>query len=163
MPMLTVGIRRYTTTANRGFAFGLFYSVMNVGAFASGFVVDALLRPGEGGGGGMELFGRQLSGYRLTFLTSTLSSLVCLCVTALWLRELEVASDGSILLPAAAATRPGTTAGTTAASRVGAAFESLPDDSEEADGGGVDDASMGGDRFGTAAGHSALPMQCSTE
>ena len=30
IPMLTVGIRRYTTVLNRGFAFGLYYSVMNI-------------------------------------------------------------------------------------------------------------------------------------
>jgi hypothetical protein len=36
IPMLTVGIRRYTNTDNRGFAFGLFYSVMNIAAFVSG-------------------------------------------------------------------------------------------------------------------------------
>lgn len=40
IPMLTVGIKRYTNTANRGFAFGLYYSVMNVAAFVSGPVVD---------------------------------------------------------------------------------------------------------------------------
>jgi hypothetical protein len=36
IPMLTVGIKRYTNTDNRGFAFGLFYSVMNIAAFVSG-------------------------------------------------------------------------------------------------------------------------------
>ena len=64
IPMLTVGIRRstfgrvikmfvslilvelffcitrYTTSRNRGFAFGLYYSVMNIAAFVSGPVVD---------------------------------------------------------------------------------------------------------------------------
>lgn len=31
---------RYTTSRNRGFAFGLYYSVMNIAAFVSGPVVD---------------------------------------------------------------------------------------------------------------------------
>ena len=31
IPVLTVGIRRYTNDENRGFAFGLFYVVMNIG------------------------------------------------------------------------------------------------------------------------------------
>jgi hypothetical protein len=35
-------IKGYTGTANRGFAFGLFYSIMNVGALLSGFLVDGL-------------------------------------------------------------------------------------------------------------------------
>jgi dipeptide/tripeptide permease len=40
IPMLTVGIKRYTNILNRGFAFGLFYSVMNIAAFISGPVID---------------------------------------------------------------------------------------------------------------------------
>mmetsp|Transcript_18543 Transcript_18543/g.34127 ORF Transcript_18543/g.34127 Transcript_18543/m.34127 type:complete len:272 (+) Transcript_18543:119-934(+) len=32
IPVLSVGIRRYTNDENRGFAFGLFYVIMNVGA-----------------------------------------------------------------------------------------------------------------------------------
>ncbi len=42
IPVLTVGIRRYTTEENRGFAFGLFYVVMNVGALVVGPLIDAL-------------------------------------------------------------------------------------------------------------------------
>eukprot|EP01033_Poteriospumella_lacustris_P011346 gene11346-8068_t len=40
IPMLTVGIKRFTTKANRGFAYGLYYSVMNIAALLSGPVVD---------------------------------------------------------------------------------------------------------------------------
>mmetsp|Transcript_12374 Transcript_12374/g.30246 ORF Transcript_12374/g.30246 Transcript_12374/m.30246 type:complete len:668 (+) Transcript_12374:174-2177(+) len=40
IPVLTVGIRRYTKEENRGFAFGLFYVVMNVGALVAGPLVD---------------------------------------------------------------------------------------------------------------------------
>jgi len=42
IPVLTVGIRRYTTNENRVFAFGLFYVVMNIGALIAGPLVDAL-------------------------------------------------------------------------------------------------------------------------
>lgn len=42
IPMLTVGIKRYTNHANRGFAFGLYYSVMNMAAFVCGPVIDGL-------------------------------------------------------------------------------------------------------------------------
>lgn len=42
IPVLTVGIRRYTNDVNRGFAFGLFYVVMNVGALIAGPLVDVL-------------------------------------------------------------------------------------------------------------------------
>ena len=58
IPVLTVGIRRYTNEVNRGFAFGLFYCVMNVGALVAGPLVDALTiyyngkARGDGDGGG---------------------------------------------------------------------------------------------------------------
>ena len=42
IPVLTVGVRRYTTKANRGFAFGLFYVIMNLGALLAGPLVDTL-------------------------------------------------------------------------------------------------------------------------
>eukprot|EP00571_Detonula_confervacea_P000557 CAMPEP_0172319244 /NCGR_PEP_ID=MMETSP1058-20130122/37168_1 /TAXON_ID=83371 /ORGANISM="Detonula confervacea, Strain CCMP 353" /LENGTH=561 /DNA_ID=CAMNT_0013034245 /DNA_START=273 /DNA_END=1958 /DNA_ORIENTATION=- len=42
IPVLTVGIRRYTNDENRGFAFGLFYVVMNIGALVAGPLVDVL-------------------------------------------------------------------------------------------------------------------------
>lgn len=40
IPVLTIGIRRYTKVQNRGFAYGLFYVVMNVAALMSGPIVD---------------------------------------------------------------------------------------------------------------------------
>ncbi len=44
IPVLTIGLRRYTDNENRGFAFGLFYVVMNVGALVAGPLVDILTR-----------------------------------------------------------------------------------------------------------------------
>jgi len=44
IPVLTIGLRRYTNNENRGFAFGLFYVVMNVGALIAGPLVDVLTR-----------------------------------------------------------------------------------------------------------------------
>jgi POT family proton-dependent oligopeptide transporter len=40
IPMLTIGIKRYTKKANRGFAYGLFYAIMNIAALVSGPVID---------------------------------------------------------------------------------------------------------------------------
>ena len=40
IPVLTVGIRRYTNSDNQGFAFGLFYVIMNLAALLSGPTVD---------------------------------------------------------------------------------------------------------------------------
>ena len=87
--MLTVGIRRYTTSRNRGFAFGLYYAVMNIGAFVSGPIVDIFNVYVDGGvtpfKGGMTW-----SANRLVILTA---SLVCSCsffVTYFFMREVRV-------------------------------------------------------------------------
>jgi hypothetical protein len=89
MPMLTVGIRRYTTKANRGFAFGIFYSVMNVGAFVSGPVIDILNIHVKN----VDIFNYNLSGNRLVILTTTLSSCISFMVTLLFLREIRVTEN----------------------------------------------------------------------
>ena len=44
IPVLTIGLRRYTNNENRGFAFGLFYVIMNVGALIAGPLVDVMTR-----------------------------------------------------------------------------------------------------------------------
>ena len=90
IPMLTVGIRRYTTAANRGFAFGLYYSVMNVAAFVSGPVVDLC---NLGFSDGVVLWGHRVSGNRLVILTASCTSLASLAVTYVCLREIRV-SEG---------------------------------------------------------------------
>ena len=42
IPMLTIGVKRFTNSKNRGFAFGIFYTTMNFGALAAGPAVDLL-------------------------------------------------------------------------------------------------------------------------
>jgi hypothetical protein len=90
IPMLTVGIRRYTTAQNRGFAFGLYYSVMNIAAFVSGPVVDLFNIKLDH----VHLFGRTLSGNRAVILTATMTSLCSWIITFTCLREIKM-SEGS--------------------------------------------------------------------
>ena len=62
IPVLTTSIRRYTNKSNRGFAFGLFYVIMNVSALLSGPLVDLLTINSEkdlNEGGGRTLKGRE--------------------------------------------------------------------------------------------------------
>ena len=40
VPVLTIGIKRFTSPGNRGFAFALFYALMNLAALAVGLVLD---------------------------------------------------------------------------------------------------------------------------
>mmetsp|Transcript_80935 Transcript_80935/g.142749 ORF Transcript_80935/g.142749 Transcript_80935/m.142749 type:complete len:263 (-) Transcript_80935:124-912(-) len=44
IPVMSLGIRRYTNDSNRSFAFSLFYTVMNVAALFSGWVIDLMRR-----------------------------------------------------------------------------------------------------------------------
>lgn len=85
MPMLTIGIKRYTTSANRGFAFGLYYAAMNVAALASGPVVDFfnIAIPSN----------ESFSGNRMVILTNTFIYLSSWLITYFWLREIRVKDD----------------------------------------------------------------------
>jgi dipeptide/tripeptide permease len=102
IPMLTVGIRRYTNVHNRGFAFGLYYSVMNIAAFVSGPIVDVF---NIALSGGVVFGGRHWSGNRLVILTATLTSICSFLVTYFSLREVRVVDDASARVsPAATST-----------------------------------------------------------
>jgi proton-dependent oligopeptide transporter, POT family len=93
IPMLTVAIKRYTTAKRRGFAFGLYYSVMNVAALVSGPVVDVLnigLRDGLSLGPHLHL-----SGNRLVILTCTVSNLLSLYIAMRYIREIKMTEEGS--------------------------------------------------------------------
>lgn len=86
IPMLTIGIRRYTTPANRGFAYGIFYSCMNIGAALSGPVVDFFNIAYKQG----TSFGtRSISGNRMVIFSSAVAVAVALVTTALFVRDIR--------------------------------------------------------------------------
>jgi len=91
IPVLTVGIRRYTTESNRGFAFGLFYVIMNVAALVSGPVVDffTILHKGEGDKSDAGVEEWKLNGYRLVILTGIAANAVA-CVISCTMQEISV-------------------------------------------------------------------------
>lgn len=88
IPMLTVAIRRYTTKQNRGFAFGLYYSCMNIAAFSSGIIIDFLNNLIAKNG--IVLFGRLFSPNRLIIMTASFVCFVSFITTLLFLREIKV-------------------------------------------------------------------------
>ena len=109
IPVLTVGIRRYTTDDNRGFAFGLFYVIMNFAALISGPTVDLctiyydnLKNNGEGGEGNQRALGEgdgaakewELSGYRLIILLGIITNILA-CLITLSVKEIKVTSPSS--------------------------------------------------------------------
>ena len=97
IPVLTVGIRRYTTEANRGFAFGLFYVIMNVAALLSGPAVDyctIIYEENRGDrnldqGQGYEVQEWSLTGYRLVVLLGIFSNIAA-CFVSLAVKEIKV-------------------------------------------------------------------------
>lgn len=85
IPMLGIGVKQNTNTANRGFAFGLFYAIMNLAAFVSGPVIDALTL-GLGPAGLVLTSTSRFSANRCVVLSAALSSLSCLVVACTQLR-----------------------------------------------------------------------------
>jgi len=91
IPVLTVGIRRYTTESNRGFAFGLFYVVMNVAALLSGPMVDFCTILYKGGDDEDDAGVKEwkLTGYRLVVLSGIIAN-VAACVVSFTVQEINV-------------------------------------------------------------------------
>lgn len=92
IPMISIGIKQNTTQSNRGFAFGLFYAIMNLAAFISGPVIDALTL-GLGPAGLQVTPTARFSANRCVVLTAALSSFCCLMVACILLRAAPVSKD----------------------------------------------------------------------
>eukprot|EP00977_Amphora_coffeiformis_P003666 scaffold710_cov171-Amphora_coffeaeformis.AAC.35 len=96
IPVLTIGIRRYTNEENRGFAFGLFYVVMNVAALLSGPIVDTCtIAYKNHAGENRKLVADEadyswtLSGYRLVILSGIIANVAAVFV-AWTVREIKI-------------------------------------------------------------------------
>eukprot|EP00536_Pseudo-nitzschia_multiseries_P008534 jgi/Psemu1/198296/e_gw1.217.70.1 len=105
IPVLSTGIRRYTHEKNRGFAFGLFYVVMNIAALVSGPAVDMLTiwyKGGESEAGG-ETYGAEneagggwsLSSYRAIILSGMIANVIACCIT-FTVREIKVEDPAKV-------------------------------------------------------------------
>lgn len=87
MPVLVIGIRRYTDERkNRGFAFGILYVVRNLAALITGPAVDLSTKLVGGDGDRKAWF---LSGYRVVILTGMAANIVALALT-LTVREIKL-------------------------------------------------------------------------
>jgi len=89
IPVLSMGIKRYTTSRNRGFAFGMFYVVMNVAALCSGLIIDLMEIKMHSG---MTIDGTHYSPRRLILLSGVMLSFIGL-LTSLLFREIRVGED----------------------------------------------------------------------
>jgi hypothetical protein len=100
IPVLTTGIRRYTKENAMGFAFGLFYVIMNVAALLSGPIVDLLTIRYKGPenedhdetDNGPSLGVWTLTSYRAIIMTGIFANLVA-CGIAFTMREINVEEE----------------------------------------------------------------------
>lgn len=98
IPIMTIGIKRYTNARNRTFAFSLFYSMMNVAALCVGPFVD-IARTFAGDGFTLNLHplgSLRLSGLRLIILSSSIATAAMCCVVVFGIREIDVDDHGNL-------------------------------------------------------------------
>jgi proton-dependent oligopeptide transporter, POT family len=101
IPIMTIGIKRYTNAHNRTFAFSVFYSMMNVAALCAGPLVD-LSRSRFSAGVLLDLrpFGLdgtlQLSALRIIVLSSAVAAAAMLLGVLAGIREIEVDDSGNV-------------------------------------------------------------------
>lgn len=106
IPVLVIGIRRYSTEKNRGFNFGLFYVIMNLAALLSGPTVDyctimyrsdrgedeqRMLEEAYANGGEVEW---SLTGYRLIVLLGIVTNILA-CLVSISVKEIKVCESGA--------------------------------------------------------------------
>lgn len=101
IPIMTIGIKRYTNAHNRTFAFSLFYSMMNVAALVAGPTVDlsrSLFRNGVSWD--LRFLGvdhvLHMTGLRIVVLSSAVSTAAICLVVLVGIREIEVDETGSV-------------------------------------------------------------------
>lgn len=101
IPIMTIGIKRYTNARNRTFSFSIFYSMMNVAAVIVGPLVDWARRSFPDGVvvdlrrvGFEATF--ELSALRVIVLSSAIASAAMLLGVAAGIREIDVDESGNI-------------------------------------------------------------------
>lgn len=99
IPIMTIGIKRYTNARNRTFAFSLFYSVMNVAALCAGPLVD-FFRNMFNNGLTVHVapldIDIQLSAMRLVILSSSIATAAMCFVILIGVREINVDESGNL-------------------------------------------------------------------
>jgi MFS family permease len=97
-PVLIAATRRYSTTLQRSISFSLIYTIMNVGFLIAGIIYD-YVRHTLGEHGQLNLFGLQITTYRVLFLVS-LGFEFLLLPTIYFLRRGAEATDQGVTFTA---------------------------------------------------------------
>lgn len=93
IPIMTIGVKRYTNQSNRTFAYSLFYSIMNIAALVVGPIVDSCRSYFEDG---IYVYNFYISSLRIIIITTVISSLFLFIISILYVRDVEVDSHGNI-------------------------------------------------------------------
>lgn len=100
IPIMSIGVKRYTNRHNRTYAFSLFYSMMNLAALCAGPAVDfarVFLRDGVGIDLGMfRVAPLQMSSLRLVIMSGAMTTGLMFLIVLNFVREIDVDAEGNV-------------------------------------------------------------------
>jgi len=94
IPVLTIGVKRFTHAANKDLAYGIFYSTMNIGAVVAGPCVDAVRFAVADG---ISYGAYTASAARVIFLMAGMLMLLMALLAVGLMRPIVVMKDGRVL------------------------------------------------------------------
>jgi MFS family permease len=110
-PVISVGIKRYTTKEGMALGFALFYTLMNVGWAIGGQIFDAVrLSFGEHKMWILPLVGAKVSTYQIIFLVGLCISIPNVLVLLLMRNNVRMSEEGQVVLDPTPPRPPGGTA-----------------------------------------------------
>ena len=95
IPVMQIGIRRYTTESSRSLAYSIFYAMMNVSAIFSASAIDFFRRYINDVNISIMGINFEFTAYRALFLSGALTTLCSLILSLLFIRDLD--EDGNEL------------------------------------------------------------------
>lgn len=99
-PVLSVGIKMFTTREGAAMGFAMFYTLMNVGWAVGGWIFDAVRGAfGDGEVHSLPLIGWDISTYQIIFAVGFLLTIPDLIAISLMREGVEVKDDGSVHIP----------------------------------------------------------------
>lgn len=97
IPVLSVGIKRFTTPENTALGFGLFYTLMNVGFALGGYIFDKVREVfGEYTLNSIPMIDVEISTYQIIFLVSFILSIPSMILILSMRDGVMVGADGNI-------------------------------------------------------------------
>ncbi|HNF27270.1 MAG TPA: MFS transporter, partial [Leptospiraceae bacterium] len=108
-PVLSVGIKKFTTKTSSTLGFGLFYTLMNTGFALGGYIFDKTRSViGEHSSVKIPLFQINMSTYQIIFAVSFLLSVPTLLLILLMREGVQMKEDGSIVADTSVSSGKGT-------------------------------------------------------